>query len=100
MKYFLIAFIVLISSIANAETLYFKAGVGYKIQELQIVDSETGKKLNAKDTANFELGIRDEKLTYGYRHVSNYSEGWPNNNNAEYNKDEFFIEYEFDLLEF
>lgn len=83
---------------AKADTLYFKSGVGYKVDELTIYNVDTP--INVKDTALFEIGVRDENLSYGFRHVSNWSTGWPLDNDSEYYKDEFFIEYEFDLLEF
>jgi hypothetical protein len=91
----------LLAEPAQADTLYFKVGAGYKLNELKMSDEIDGTtNINVTDTATFELGIKNENLTYGIRHVSNYSRGWPFDNGIEYRKDELFIEYQFDIMEF
>lgn len=79
-----------------AYDIYVSVGAAYKFNETYIVGFE-GTQINTADTAQFEVGVQEGNLSYGFRHVSNWSKGWPVNDEDEYVKDELFIEYRFNL---
>lgn len=100
----LLVFLLSISGLANAGDFYPYAsiGVGYKFHEAQyqysfIVGSreyglilETG----GNDSALFEAGIEyGRSISFGIKHDSQYSTGWPFNDKNEYHKTEVFIRY-------
>ena len=76
---------------------YLSVGVGYKVQEPAYVEYD-GKRLDmdfgGTDTALLEIGFEtDYSVTFGLKHDSQWSTGWPFNDTAEYYKTELFIRY-------
>lgn len=76
---------------------YAAIGVGYKIQEPSYVmrdDDRISVSFGGTDTALFEAGFEtDYNITFGIKHDSQYSTGWPFNSDPEYYKTEVFIRY-------
>ena len=76
---------------------YMSIGVGYKLQEPSYVEYE-GERLDmdfgGSDTALVEIGFEtDYDVTFGLKHDSQWSTGWPANSDPEYYKTEVFIRY-------
>lgn len=98
MRILTLLFALLLTSEAFADEVYVSVGAAYKIDETYIVGFKNTQ-INTTDTAEFEIGVQKENLSYGFRHVSNWSKGWPVNNEDEYIKNELFIEYRFNLFD-
>lgn len=84
--------------------IYFKVGVGHKIQEPDAMTLDKGEPTERtipatfgdKTTARFELGYEyNRRITFGVSHHSQWFEGWPVNNNNEYYKTELFVDIKF-----
>lgn len=90
---------------ANDETLakqlidnaYAKVGLSYKFNEAEVLWD--GGATNKPIGARFEIGTKYKNFTFGYSHHSNLQTGFPFNDDREYFKDEFFIDYEIKLSE-
>lgn len=93
------------SAAANDETLakqlidnaYAKVGLSYKFNEAEV--RWDGGATNKPIGARFEIGTKYKNFTFGYSHHSNLQTGFPFNDDREYFKDEFFIDYEIKLSE-
>ena len=79
---------------------YASFGIGTKVDESEYWHTnDEGSRLKRvdfgnRDTALFEFGVEtDYNITIGIKHDSQYSSGWPFNNDAEYYKTEIFIRY-------
>jgi hypothetical protein len=93
---------------AKCESIYFKAGAGYKFHEMDSIvfyDTE-GKPLQTVKfdsepiSARFELAADCDRVVFGVSHHSQYASGWPANEKGEYFKTEIFIDIKFDVWEF
>ena len=84
--------IILAISLTACATPYARVGIGYKIQDVDVHDLA-----NDPVTARIEAGFERGNLTYGISHHSQYFTGWPFNDDKEYLKTEFFIDYKFTL---
>jgi len=82
------------------DEVYLKVGAGYKFVE---TDSWT---INGKDykidgwspySARIEVGKQSGSWSYGISHHSQYFKGWPVNDQKEYHKTEFFVDYKWSL---
>lgn len=76
---------------------YMSIGIGYKIQEPSYVEYE-GERLDMNfgghDTALIEVGLEtDYDITFGLKHDSQWSTGFPFNDDPEYYKTEIFVRY-------
>jgi len=85
-------------SVDSAELYpYASVGVGYKIHEPTYVEYN-GEKLDVnfggEDTALMEAGFEyGRHVSFGLKHDSQWSTGWPFNDTNEYHKTEIFIRY-------
>jgi len=82
---------------ANVLYPYGIIALGYKIQQPDYV-IYNGEKLDVdfggKDSVFFELGFEtDSPISFGVKHDSQASSGFPFNNEPEYYKSEVFIKY-------
>lgn len=75
-------------------TPYVKFGAGYKAAESYAYwDEDNNTSFFYDVSCQFELGIDDGSILYGFRHVSQCFIGAPFNDDNEYGKNEFFIDY-------
>jgi len=76
---------------------YIAIGAGYKIHEPNYakVDGEVIRvSFGGKDTALLEAGFEyKNSISFGIKHDSQWSTGWPINDEYEYHKTELFIRY-------
>ena len=82
---------------ANELYPYGIVALGYKIQQPDYV-VYNGEKLDIdfgnKDTAVFEIGFETNyPISFGIKHDSQWSNGWPANEDPEYYKTEVFVKY-------
>ena len=80
-------------TVGCSHTPYVKVGTGYKIQETEFTNLQTGENVNDKVSARIEMGLEYGAITYGISHHSQWFSGAPFNNNMEYSKTEVFIDY-------
>lgn len=100
MKYLILIAVLLIQGCAG-QTPYFKAGVGYAInQQNAFVYKKRGgtQMLTSKLPAHFELGLKDGAFEFGIAHDSNYDDG-EINNRYEWYQDRVFINYTYEFEE-
>ena len=99
----------LLSANAGAWGLYpyAEVGIGYKLDEpdyayVDMVHPDDGKPYrykvgmygSAKDTALFEAGFETNvNVSFGLKHDSHWSTGWPVDKQGEYYKTEIFVKY-------
>ncbi len=103
-EYIIVTLLIIIACMvmpdANADDwkddVYFKVGAGYKLNEnTMYID---GIKVRKAITARFVIGYQvSDRLSVGYTHRSQWSEGAPFNKRGEYAVDELFIDYKFTL---
>jgi len=79
------------------DNAYAKVGLGYKFNESEV--RWDGGATNKPISARIEIGTKYKNFTFGYSHHSNLQTGFPFNDDREYFKDEFFIDYEVKLSE-
>lgn len=79
------------------DNVYAKVGLGYKFNESEV--RWDGGATNKPISARIEIGTKYKNFTFGYSHHSNLQTGFPFNDDREYFKDEFFIDYEIKLSE-
>lgn len=93
--------IFILSANAHAADVYPYAavGIGYKIDEPNSVNyngEELDMDFGSNDTALMEAGFEiDGGYSFGIKHDSQWSTGWPVNDKEEYRKTEVFVRYKF-----
>jgi len=87
--------VILVAALTSCSaTPYVKVGTGYKAAESYAYwDDDNNTSFFYDVSCKFELGLDDGELSYGFRHVSQCFIGAPFNDDNEYKKDEFFIDY-------
>lgn len=102
MKLLILPLIFFSLTASAVDDIYLKVGAGYKLSEPRTVELQ-GLPYNANFghplTARVELGVEvSPKLTIGVAHHSHWLSGKPVNDEYEYFKTEFFVDYKFSLL--
>jgi len=97
---FLTLTVLALNSSASCDTAFAKVGAGYKFREstmlvLDGVEYDTTD-YNSPYSARVEVGIDCENISFGVAHHSQWADGYPFNDNAEYAKTEIFIDYKFE----
>ena len=75
---------------------YLEIGIGYKFQEPDSVivnNLHYDMNFGGRDSAIIEAGFEWEKFSFGIKHDSQWSTGWPFNDKDEYYKTEIFLKY-------
>ena len=97
MKKSFLMLIIITTLLPACANTYFKAGVGYKVQETEILYLEGNG--NHPISARFEYGIEKGNVSMGISHHSQWLVGFPFNNDGEYQKTELFVDYKFEFGE-
>jgi hypothetical protein len=77
---------------------YARIGSGIKIQEPDYVVLNNRKydmDFGGNDSALLEFGLENGQWSFGIKHDSQWSSGWPFNSSEEYYKTELFIAVKF-----
>lgn len=77
---------------------YVTVGAGYKVSETEyhfLVQHDAYYQKGHPLTARIDIGLENGDFKYGLSHHSQWIEGWPVNDNGEYEKTEFFIDYTY-----